>query len=116
MTNRFNVLAVNDESDFCECCGRKGLKKVVWIEDLENGDIKHFGTTCAAAPVKGFGVDAEIKQAIVAFQEKTKAAWALAYHMYRKAGGKYIGNVNDGWKANDQGLLEQCFAQAKGQG
>lgn len=61
---RFRVLGVNDESDFCECCGKIGLKRVVWIEDTETGSIQHFGVICAANPKKAFGIGSEIKRAV----------------------------------------------------
>jgi hypothetical protein len=113
MANRYNVVGVNDDKDFCECCGRQGLKRVVWIEDTETQEIKHFGTTCAAAPVKGFGVDKEIKQAIRKFQDQEQARWRYAHSLYRKAGGKYTGNGQDGWKADDITLLEDCITKSK---
>jgi len=56
MNKRFIIKGINDDRDFCMCCGRKGLKRVVWIEDTESGEIKHFGTTCAVSPIKGFGI------------------------------------------------------------
>ena len=113
MANRYKVVGVNDDKDFCECCGRQGLKRVVWIEDTETQEIKHFGTTCAAAPVKGFGVDKEIKQAIRKFQDQEQAIWRYAHGLYRKAGGTYTGNGQDGWKAEDMSTLEDCIIKAK---
>ena len=113
MESRYRVLAVNDDRDFCECCGRQRLKQVVWIEDTETQEIKHFGTTCAAAPAKGFGVDKEIKRAVSTFKAKQQALWAHAHHIYRKAGGTYSGNGHDGWKAIDSTLLDQCLTQAR---
>lgn len=113
MSNRYKVVGVNDDKDFCECCGRQGLKRVVWIEDTETQEIKHFGTTCAAAPVKGFGVDKEIKQAIRKFQDQTQAVWRYAHSLYRKAGGTYTGNGQDGWKADNMVALEDCITKAK---
>lgn len=49
----FKVLGVNDDTDNCECCGRTGLKRVVWLERLDfdgNGDGGPFaaGVDCAA--------------------------------------------------------------------
>lgn len=85
---RFQVLAVNDEKDTCQCCGRSGLKRVVWISDTETGDIKHFGTTCATAPVKGFDVKA-IKEAIKRRDSFEKTLNSMAHLQYRRAGGKY---------------------------
>ena len=61
--SNFKVLGVNDDRDFCECCGKEGLKKVVWIEHCDTGDVQHFGTSCAASPVKGFGLKKEIAKA-----------------------------------------------------
>ena len=47
------VLGVNDDTDTCECCGRTGLKRVVWLERLDtdgNGASGPFaaGVDCAA--------------------------------------------------------------------
>ena len=41
------VLAVNDETTVCECCGKSNLKRVVTLE-LENGSIVRYGRDCAA--------------------------------------------------------------------
>jgi hypothetical protein len=49
---KYIVKAINDESDYCECCGKKGLKRVVWLSyiDVGNTEIEpgHYGTMCAA--------------------------------------------------------------------
>lgn len=84
---RKKVLGVNDDRDFCSCCGKEHLKRVVWIEDLETGRIDHFGTTCAtkAAPVL-FG---EIKEAVKRDDNRSETAWSMAHARYRKEGGKY---------------------------
>ena len=66
-TNRFKVLGVNDEQTECCCCGKTGLKRVVWIEDTEAGDIRHFGTSCAESPSKSFGLKSEIQKAVRTF-------------------------------------------------
>ena len=91
---RFKVLAVNDEKDFCQCCGKKDLKKVVWIEDQIEGDIQHFGTICALHPKKAFGQDREVKAAIHRFENNLKAITMMTHVEYRKAGGKYA-RVNE---------------------
>ncbi len=52
----FKILGVNDDKDFCECCGKSGLKSVVWIENLETGLVQHFGSVCATNPSKAFGI------------------------------------------------------------
>jgi hypothetical protein len=43
MAGRFTVKGINDEQSFCSCCGKQNLKRVVWIEDTETGEINHFG-------------------------------------------------------------------------
>lgn len=48
MNATYKILGVNDDKDFCSCCGKQGLKKVVWLEHLESSEVNHFGTSCAA--------------------------------------------------------------------
>lgn len=90
---RFQVKGVNDERDTCECCGKTGLKKVVWIEDTETGEIKCFGSTCALQPVKGFDCVKEIKSAVAKASREAaewqQRVWGWARMQYRKAGGKF---------------------------
>ena len=74
MASRFVVKGVNDEQSFCCCCGKSGLKRVVWIEDTETGAIGHYGTTCAESPAKAFGVTGEIRSAVRKFQSDAKKA------------------------------------------
>lgn len=88
--NRFQVVGINDERDYCECCGKKGLKRVVWVRDTETDEVKHFGTTCANAPAKGFNLKAEIKEAIAKFDSRQQVVCHMAYHEYKRQGGKYI--------------------------
>ncbi len=50
---RYRYLATNDDESSCSCCGRTGLKRVVWLAELdEDGnevdDGLSYGTTCAA--------------------------------------------------------------------
>lgn len=88
--SKFKVLTVNDDRNFCECCGKTGLKKVVWIESAETGVIQHFGTSCAADPAKGFGADKEIKAAIRKFEDIARGCAIVATRQYRAAGGLYV--------------------------
>ena len=51
----YKIIGVNSDKDFCSCCGKQNLSKVVWIENTESSKINHYGTTCAAyllSPVK----------------------------------------------------------------
>jgi hypothetical protein len=87
--SRYQVLEITDAKDFCQCCGKKGLKLVVFIEDTETGEVKHFGTSCAVAPAKGFNVEREVKRAVAAAKNRAQAIASVTSHAYRKAGGKY---------------------------
>ena len=69
----FKVKGINDDCDDCECCGKTGLKRVVWIENVETGDIQHFGTSCATNPAKAFGLKREIAKAVRDFDTAAKA-------------------------------------------
>ena len=44
----FKFLGNTDEVDTCDCCGRKDLKSTVALENLDTGDVVHFGVVCAA--------------------------------------------------------------------
>jgi hypothetical protein len=111
--SRFKVLGVNDDQNFCECCGKTGLKRVVWVEDTETGDIKHFGTTCAIKPAKGFDCEKEIKKAINAFNGKESAIMRIALSKYRKAGYPFIGNIVDGLSPMDKEIFNQFLVEVR---
>lgn len=111
----YKVLAVNDERDYCECCGRKNLKKVAWIESEETGEIKHFGTVCATAPAKGFNVERQVKAAIADFDNQQRIVNVRAHNEYRKQGGKYAPMDAKGvFKMLDRALFESIRAQIRG--
>lgn len=78
--SRYQFLGVNDDRDFCECCGKIDLKRVVWIEDLEEGTIKHFGSVCAQNPAKAFGnkVAAAVRSATTTYERRVRDSrnWA----------------------------------------
>lgn len=121
MNHRYRVLGVNDDIDYCDCCGKQNLKKVVWIEDTETGAIDHFGEVCAKNPAKAFGanIKAEIKDAVKTWKQIEDAAWSLGGRRYRAQGGKYQSN---GIPLHLDGgalipvntvLYQECFEQAK---
>lgn len=88
MTKRFKVLGVNDDKSTCMCCGKRGLQQVVWIEDTETGEIKHFGTSCAKQPVKGFDLKKEIEAAVQDHKNAEINVHTNAWRIYREAFGK----------------------------
>lgn len=47
MESEYKVLGCNDDKDYCTCCGKQGLSKVVWMENLESGEVSHYGVVCA---------------------------------------------------------------------
>lgn len=109
--NRFQVLAVNDEKDFCECCGKKNLKRVVFVRDTETDEVKHFGTSCAVAPAKGFNIEKEVKAAIERQSSYEKTLNALTHYAYRDAGGKHVAKADGvSWTQADPMLYAKCRA------
>lgn len=62
--SKYRVLGTNDDASECLCCGRQGLKSVVWMQPLdedgeEDGEPVHFGRVCGArAAGWGYGSDA----------------------------------------------------------
>lgn len=83
----FKVKAVNSDMDFCECCGKTDLKKVVWVEDMETGETKHFGTVCAQSPEKGMD-KREVKKAVTEFEAKDEYCRVNAFRKDDKEGFK----------------------------
>lgn len=61
---KFRVLGENDDASDCCCCGRQGLRRVVWLQPLDEdgedcGAPVHFGRVCGAkAAGWGYGSDA----------------------------------------------------------
>lgn len=52
------VLGITDERTDCDCCGRRGLKCTVAIEQTDaegngTGDIVYYGRDCAAKAILG---------------------------------------------------------------
>lgn len=41
------ILGVNADKDTCDCCGKTGLKKVVWLE-IDGAEPVAYGVNCAA--------------------------------------------------------------------
>ncbi|AVG43939.1 hypothetical protein LMG3410_01473 [Achromobacter aegrifaciens] len=59
------VLGVTDDRDFCQCRGRQGLKRVVWVEEGESREVHHSGAVCTTVlAARGFGITLAAKVAI----------------------------------------------------
>jgi hypothetical protein len=115
---RFLVRGINDDKSFCECCGKSGLQRVVWIEDMETGEVKHFGTSCAMKPAKGFDCLDEIKSAIKSAKEEERRIISAAMYRYRKIhGGQMISTTAElGYpsaRVADATLWERCKQEAR---
>lgn len=76
MKPAYQVMGINDDESYCSCCGKTGLKRVVWLATLDgdgnvDGQAVPFGTTCAAyllriTPEKGIHASAAIERKIEA--------------------------------------------------
>lgn len=53
----YTIKGINDEEDTCSCCGKTGLKRVVWLAavsvDGEESEPMPLGTSCAAKKMYG---------------------------------------------------------------
>jgi len=72
-TTAYKVMGVNNDHDTCSCCGRTGLKRVVWLArvDVDGfvGTPEPVGTSCAAmllrcttTKVERLAVDADLER------------------------------------------------------
>ena len=77
------VIAINDDTDTCSCCGRTNLKRVVWIRDNVESDPTAYGTGCAATAM-GFarkaGATMDWKYQVV--RTAAAAAEAIKFESY----------------------------------
>nr|WP_024126162.1 hypothetical protein [Streptomyces sp. FR1]AHE38780.1 Hypothetical protein pFRL3_3c [Streptomyces sp. FR1] len=53
----FTIKGITDEATTCDCCGRRGLKRVVVLMPLdadgnEDVEVTYYGTTCAAKALR----------------------------------------------------------------
>jgi hypothetical protein len=53
------ILGITDEITTCDHCGREGLKRTVAL-CMADGEIVHYGTTCAANSFPKLGKGADI--------------------------------------------------------
>lgn len=55
---KFKIRGIDKDFNMCECCGKENLKSTVVIENLIDGSIMHFGSTCAYNANKYDSLDA----------------------------------------------------------
>ena len=48
MSKRLKIVGINDDQTTCDICGKAELTRVVWFEDLENGEVFAAGVVCAS--------------------------------------------------------------------
>ena len=51
MRNKYKVVGIDRDGGDCECCGRKNLRKLVFISVIRNGEdaeVLRVGAMCAA--------------------------------------------------------------------
>ncbi len=87
----WKVLGTNDDRETCECCGKTGLKRVVWLES-EAGDVVAYGTESAARALQVRGTKAEKtrKFAELALETKYEARREVFRTHCRLAHSHYI--------------------------
>ncbi len=83
------ILGITDSVHTCDCCDKKNLKRTVCIE-LDNGDIVHYGTTCATKKHTGKKLgeirkEAEINKAAYIAEKKNEAVKSPEYAALKKA-------------------------------
>ena len=68
------IKGITDSVTTCDCCGRTHLKRTVAIE-TEDGEILHYGTSCAAAYLKVPG----------SYTAKTAERMVSKYHVMQES-------------------------------
>ena len=75
------ILAINDDTDTCQKCGKTNLKRVMWLQ-VEDGEPVAYGVDCAAKALgldgKFSAKDAERVQALHAEKTKRQAKFEKA--------------------------------------
>lgn len=88
--SRFKFLGVCDDVNECECCGKTNLARTIAFEDMVTSEIRHFGTSCATNPAKGFDAEtvAQIKTLKGFLATLAKEFWGDVWRYYKHIGGK----------------------------
>jgi hypothetical protein len=75
----YTLKAINSDSDTCETCGKSGLKRVMWLEVMDEdgnstGTVIPMGTCCGAKALGLNGHYNTVEQVAEAAQSKQKLA------------------------------------------
>lgn len=64
----YRIKGINNDVETCECCGKTGLKRVVWLvsvtQDGEESEATPYGTTCAAKRLGVKGTKSQVENKI----------------------------------------------------
>lgn len=101
----FRALAVCDDTDTCEFCGKTDLMRVIAFEALDNGEILYAGTTCAQT-VKLLVLDEDTEEIaprtakqIVSLVERRARELKLAELL--ELAGWQVAWLLDGWRESE---------------
>lgn len=57
MARTYRLKGINDDETTCCACGKAGLKKVIWLAELDEdgneGETRHYGCDCAGLLLRG---------------------------------------------------------------
>lgn len=88
------LLGVTDERETCDCCGKRGLKRVVALEK-KSGEVVYYGSNCAALALYGKKTPALAKRIDLEAQAIERERERLhASKLARVATEKGIANYN----------------------
>lgn len=103
----YRIKGVNGDEDTCSLCGKRGLKRVVWLAEVDEdgceSDAAHYGTDCAGLLLHGAKTAGNTKTVLTrATVIETARRWLAAGHspdvvckgIWNRYG--YSGEVRDG--------------------
>lgn len=77
MAQQFTLKGINNDVETCEKCGKTGLKRVMWLEVLDEegngtGSVIPMGTCCGAKALGFKGQYKSVEQVAEAFKAQEK--------------------------------------------
>ena len=79
MAQQYTLKGINSDTETCEKCGKTGLKRVMWLEVLDEegngtGSVIPMGTCCGAKSLGFKGQFKTVEQVAEAFKMQEKKA------------------------------------------